>query len=167
MSKKLVLIIVILLLIGTLLVMAKVPKAKATTQSFHLYGEAEVGWGFTPSSITSPGPEIPVGQDDLVNLTLTSQDGLPHIFFVDYNGNGGADPNEPQSAQFTGTINFQFIANTSGTFTYYCSIHPSKMHGTFSVTAIPEFQPFLVMPILMMVTLLAVLIYRRRAPKQP
>jgi hypothetical protein len=40
------------------------------------------------------------------------------------------------------------------------------MYGTFAVTAIPELQPFLVMPILMVVTLLAVLVYRRRLSKQ-
>lgn len=163
MSKKLVLIIAVSLFIGASLVIAKVPKAKATTQSFSLYGSAEAGWGFTPGSMSKPGPLITVSQDDLVNLTLKGEDAFTHRFFVDYNGNQAPDAGEPQSPPFAGTtINFQFVANTSGTFTYYCTNHPGTMYGTFSVTVIPEFQPFLVMPILMVVTLLTVLVYRRR-----
>lgn len=108
----------------------------ASVHNISLFGSASQGWGFTPSSISSPGPTIIVVQGDLVNLTLTSQDGLPHRFFVDYNGNGVLDSDEPASPVFSGTINYQFNATTSGTFTYYCQIHPGVMFGTFKVNAV-------------------------------
>ena len=68
-----------------------------------------------------------------MNLTLTSSDGLPHRFYVDYNGDGTPSSSEPASPTFQDTINYQFVANTTGTFSYYCSIHPSAMQGAFTV----------------------------------
>jgi plastocyanin len=108
----------------------------ASINNISLFGSASQGWGFTPSSISSPGPTIIVAQGDLVNLTLTSQDGFQHRFFVDYNGNGVLDSGEPASPLFSGTINHQFNATTSGTFKYYCQIHPGVMFGTFKVNAL-------------------------------
>jgi plastocyanin len=166
MGKKSALMIFATLLVGTLLVMAKVPNAKATTQTIHLYGSFAQGWGFTPDTMSKPGPDISVAQGDLVNLTLTGEDAFAHVFFVDYNGNHTHDAGEPESSSFAGTtINFQFTAGTTGTFTYYCANHPSDMHGTFSVTVIPEFQPFLLIPIYMMVTLLVILVWKRFSGK--
>lgn len=107
------------------------------TVSIHLYGSATQGWGFTPSTITSPGPALAFHKGDLVNLTLTSQDGAPHQFFVDYNGDHSPSPGEPTSPVFTATINYQFTADTIGAFTYYCAIHPLLMFGTFAVTTPP------------------------------
>jgi plastocyanin len=141
----------------------KVQKVKAATVSISLYGSAADGWGFTPTSITSPGPTISVTQGDLVNLTLKSEDGLTHDFFVDYNGNGKPDPGEPKSPSFGVTpINFQFTANKTGTFTYYCEFHPLKMYGTFHVTSgVPEFQSLIIAPLFVAATSLAVIFYRR------
>lgn len=112
----------------------------ASVDNYSLFGSAGLGWGFTPTTITSPGPSITVAQGDTVNLTLTSADGFSHLFYVDYNGNGVIDTGEPASPTFSGTINFQFNATTVGTFTYYCAIHPNIMHGTFTVvsTASPD-----------------------------
>lgn len=107
------------------------------TVSIHLYGSATQGWGFIPSAITSPGPTLAFHKGDLVNLTLTSQDGAPHQFYVDYNGDHSPSPGEPTSPVFTATINYQFTVDTLGAFTYYCSIHPLVMFGTFTVTTPP------------------------------
>ncbi len=114
--------------------MLSVVQVRGGISSFHLFGTALLGWGFTSGTITSPGPTMTVSQGDLVNLTLTSQDGLPHQFFVDYNGNGSPDAGEPTSPQFSSTINFQFTATLAGGFTYRCVIHPLVMFGTFIVT---------------------------------
>jgi plastocyanin len=108
---------------------------KGSTGNYNLFGSASQGWGFTAGTLSIPGPNITVAQGDLVNLTLTSQDGFTHRFFVDYNGNGVIDTGEPASPSFSGTVNFQFNATTAGTFTYYCAFHPSIMHGTFAVVA--------------------------------
>lgn len=107
--------------------------AHAIVDSFTLFGSASSGWGFTMTSVSSPGPTISVLQGDIVNLTLTSADGFTHRFFVDYNGNGIPDPGEPASAPFAATTGFQFNASAAGTFRYFCSFHPGVMYGTFAV----------------------------------
>jgi plastocyanin len=107
--------------------------AHAVVDSFTLFGSASSGWGFTKGGMSSPGPTISVLQGDIVNLTLTSADGLTHRFFVDYNGNGIPDPGEPASAPFASTTGFQFNASVAGTFRYYCAFHPGVMSGTFAV----------------------------------
>jgi plastocyanin len=133
MSKNFTLILVIVFLVG-MLSGALIPKASAQTRNFHLYGSASLGWGFASNSITSPGPSIQVYQGETVNLTLTSQDGLAHQFFVDYNNNSVADSGEPSSVTFTGTITYSFIADTLGNFKYRCTFHPTVMLGNLKVT---------------------------------
>src|SRR5439155_12696911 len=49
---------------------------------------------------------------------MTSEDLLPHGFFIDYNGNGVADSGDFVSPQTSGTIQFSIPADTLGTYTY-------------------------------------------------
>lgn len=133
MNKNVALILVVVFLIG-MASLAFVPKANAQTRNFHLYGSASLGWGFSPSTITSPGPAIQVYKGEIVNLTLTSQDGFIHQFYVDYNGNGFPNVGEPTSPQFMTTIVYSFTANVTGSFNYHCSIHPIIMVGNFKVS---------------------------------
>lgn len=134
--------------------------AQAQTQNITLYGSASQGWGLTQQSITSPGPQITFQEGQLVNLTLIAVDGLPHIFYVDYNGNKVADSNEPRSPQFTTTINYQFTPDRTGQFTYYCSIHPTTMFG--NVSAIPEFTSTIAVLILIIASATIVVIYKNK-----
>ena len=157
--KRITIAIVLITLAGILMVSAKVEPAKAATRNFTLYGSFLQGWGFTPSSMTSPGPAISVDQGDLVNLTLVSQDGASHQFLVDYNGNGFFDIGEPISGFFSTTIVFQFTADTNGTFTYYCTVHPSIMHGGFTV--VPELSPAAILAVFITATLLVSIALRR------
>jgi plastocyanin len=124
-----------LLLCLSILTVGVVP-TRASVDGINLFGSFSQGWGFTPGSISSPGPTITVAQGDVVNLTLTSQDGISHLFFVDYNGNGVNDAGEPASSSFSGTVNYQFTASRAGTFTYHCAFHPLSMFGTFTVNAV-------------------------------
>jgi FtsP/CotA-like multicopper oxidase with cupredoxin domain len=141
---------------------------KATTvRSFTLYGAREVGWGFTASNITSPGPTIVVEQGDTVNMTLTSHDGSPHQFWVIYtNGSSTPQSGDPLSLQFSGTVNYSFAAtNTIGTYEYRCSIHGHPMYGYMKVVptgTIPEFQPLIMLSLLVAGTIVAALAYKRK-----
>jgi plastocyanin len=168
-KKEILVAIVLFLIVGTVGVI-KFQKAKASSVvNITLYGSFSGGWGYTPSSITSPGPTITVSQGDTVNMTLISQDGITHRFYVDYNKNRVPDDGEPDSGNFNPSTTLQFVANTNGTFTYYCYIHPSTMFGTFTVTSpIPEFSSSLILPLLMMGTLSAIAIfkYSRRLSKR-
>jgi FtsP/CotA-like multicopper oxidase with cupredoxin domain len=140
----------------------------ATTHSFTLYGTSAGGWGSTPDSISSPGPPIVVEQGDNVNLTLISNDGLTHKFFVSYTNNSSPNPGDPESADFSGTTRFQFVASdTVGTYTYHCTYHPTVMWGYFKVVPTgsiptPEFQPLIMISLLVASTLIAALAYKRK-----
>ena len=159
MNRKITLVFALFILTGILVISTRVEKAKAVTRNFTLYGSSTQGWGFSPSSIASPGPAISVDQGDLVNLTLVSQDGFSHQFLVDYDGDGAFDSGEPLSSFFSNTIVFQFTANTNGTFTYYCTVHPLVMRGGFTV--VPEFSPTAVMAAFIIVTLLVSIALRK------
>jgi hypothetical protein len=139
-----------------------VPKAKAAMWNFHLYGKASLGWSFLQGQENGVGPTIQVYQDT-VNLTLTSDDGLPHQFFVDHNDNDVVDAGEPASSAFTTTTTFSFITGTLGNFTYRCAFHPLVMFGDLEVlTPIPEFSALVIVPLFVVLTFLAVVLVRRR-----
>jgi hypothetical protein len=102
-------------------------------------------------------------------LTLISYDGVDHQFFVSYTNSSSPSSGDPESAVFSGTIIFTFVAtNTTGTYTYRCAIHPSVMYGYFTVVqtgAIPEFQPFAMLTLLFLGTGIVALV--RRKTRQP
>jgi FtsP/CotA-like multicopper oxidase with cupredoxin domain len=139
----------------------------SATRNFALYGAYPQGWGLTATNITSPGPTIVVEQGDTINMTLTSQDGLPHQFWVIYiNGSSTHQPNDPLSNTFTGTVNYQFVAtNIIGTYEYRCYIHGRPMYGYFKVVptgTIPELQPLAMLSLLAAGTAVAALAHRRK-----
>lgn len=150
----------------TIAVTARIHSAKAaTTRNFNLYGSVSQGWGFT-TSMSSPGPTIVVEQGDTVNLTLISNDGIMHKFFVSYTNGSSPNLTEPQSSDFTATLSYQFVAtNTVGTYTYGCIYHPITMKGYFQVLptgTIPEFQPLIMLSLLVASTAVAALVYKRK-----
>jgi len=123
-------------LVGMLSIPFSAQKVEAVVRDISLFGHSSQGWGFTSTGMTMPGPTITVDQDDLVGLTLTGMDGTVHNFFVDYDGNTNPSVGEPKSPDFTGTTNYDFTADTAGTFTYYCQYHKLMMYGTFVVTSL-------------------------------
>lgn len=138
----------------------------ATTRNFTLYGSYTQGWGSTATSISSPGPTIAVEQGDTVNLTLISNDGFTHRFFVSYTNNSSPNPGDPQSPDFSSTANYSFSAsNTVGTYQYHCYYHAAVMWGYFQVVptgTIPEFQPLIMLSLLVVSTTVAALAYKRK-----
>jgi len=152
--------------IALLLMMAQSGFASAQDsneqQEFTLYGSMFAGWGFTEESMSIPGPEISFEQDVPVRITLISADGALHDFFVDYNGNGAIDSDEPRSSTFTSTTTFQFTPDRTGQFTYYCSFHRSTMYGNTQI--IPELTPA-VLAVLMVGLAIAGLLFK--VNKQP
>ena len=132
---------------------------QATTHDITLYGSASQGWGFTQQSMSSPGPIIDFQEGDLYNITLISVDGLSHQFFVDYNGNGIPDANDPVSQTFSSTTNILYAPDRTGEYPYYCNIHPSVMYGNVSI--VPEFTSAALLTILVAV-ILTTIIYKKR-----
>jgi hypothetical protein len=103
----------------------------SASRSFTLYGDMDTGWGSTPGGETIPGPSLTVDYGDSVTMYLYAEDGLPHRFHIDYDGDGQVDTGEPASAVFTDFTSFTFTASTAGTFTYRCTVHPTTMYGTW------------------------------------
>jgi hypothetical protein len=100
------------------------PAAAGRDIVYYLYGSRSAGWGFTNTSLRSPGPDMAVQVGDNLILNLTSVDGIQHRWFIDYNNNTVGDPTEPRSPNFTGTrpidsILYNFtVSNVTGTFLY-------------------------------------------------
>jgi hypothetical protein len=95
---------------------------------FSLIGRSATGW-----NNTTPGPTIAVNINDTLSLRLTSADSENHKFFVDYDGNHLVSPGEPSSANFSGTMTFEFLASSAGTFNYYCLYNQATMFGAIIV----------------------------------
>jgi plastocyanin len=158
---------VLMTVLSSAVATVQIQNAKAaTTRNFTLYGSILNGWGFTDSSMSNPGPPIVVEQGDTVNLTLISNDGITHRFFVSYTNQTSPSAGDPESPVFTSAgVNFQFVAsNTIGTYQYHCAIHPQMM-GYFQIVpagSIPEFQPLTMLLLLVASTTIAALAYKRK-----
>lgn len=109
----------------------------ASSQSIVLIGFF-AAWNNT----STPNPTITVVQGQGITIQLSSGDGVTHRFFVDVDKNGpipdcsGADVCSgvfPPSTVLTFTVSF-----SPGTYTYYCSVHPTTMLGSFIVLAPPS-----------------------------
>ena len=79
-------------------------------------------YAFSPASIQ-------VNRNDLVKITFTAQD-LAHSFALD-------DYRIVKRANAGQTVTFEFRADRSGTFTFYCNLSQDAkckdMHGTLTV----------------------------------
>ncbi len=121
------------------------PTARAApTRSFILYGDAVDGWGFTTSSISTPGPTLVVNAGDLVSIELFANDSATHTWFIDYDNNSATNAGEPTSGQFHSATtptwyNFTADAAHVGTWTYRCAIHPNTMKGLIVILAAPTY----------------------------
>src|SRR2546425_157377 len=148
------LVLSISLLVAVYTAALPVPKIliphSVSAASFTLYGSFSTGWGFTPTSITQPGPTLTVQPGESVSLTLFSADGRPHQFCVDYEstpdyvcqGSELATQSPMFTSSTTGTT-FPFNASTTpGTYTYFCTIHRSAMTGQFIVSSPPPTPDF-------------------------
>src|SRR6266581_295057 len=127
-----------LLLIATFTVGSVVSNERvhAIPGSFTLFGRigSPVGWGFTSSTVTTPGPDITVQPGESVDAIISSSDGAPHNWGVDYNGNGNIGSGEPLTTTITTGTSFTFTATTTpGVYTYWCFIHKGPMNGRFIV----------------------------------
>jgi plastocyanin len=127
---------------GTLLgpIFPKIPNARAATDTITLRGFASTGW----NGSTNPNPTITVHAFDTVKLTIGTGDTLPHQFLLDGNNDGSGSTDcpspDPCSAVVPPTTTYAFSVSSiaAGTYTYYCTIHPTTMFGMFVIA--PDFS---------------------------
>ena len=121
-------------------IVPKIPRAQAITDTITLRGFALSGW----NGSTSPNPTITVHAFDTVKLSISSADTAPHQFLldVDRDGSEAADcpATDPCSAQVPPSTIYSFSVGgiSAGSYTYYCSFHPTTMLGSFVVA--PDFS---------------------------
>jgi len=95
------------------------PRAAAADVNISLFGSRAGGWGATNTTISTPGPPLTVHVGDNVTLNLTSDDGITHNWFIDYNDNNASGGSEPTSPNFAGSVLWNFtVSNVTGTFHY-------------------------------------------------
>src|SRR6058998_3787121 len=114
----------------------------AAASSPTLFGRisSPAGWGLSSSTVSSPGPDITVLPGQSLDPIISSGDGAPHNWGIDYNGNGMIDLGEPRSNDTSTSTSFTFTATTTpGVYTYWCFIHHGPMHGRFIVEQPPDF----------------------------
>ena len=132
-----------------------------------LHGNLLRGWGFSNSTISSPGPSLAFLSGTNVTFTLIANEtdqNLTHDFYIDYNGDRAPNPNEPKAPNFSGgkpeTVTLHL--DQAGNFTYYCEYHPGIMYGTVLIygesTASGGFNVALI-PGIMLAALSGVLIF--------
>ena len=121
------------LTLAALLPLVLAQPAKAADVPIYLFADA-TGWGTTSHGETNPGPTFVVYHNDQITMTLTSDDLLPHGFFIDYNNNGvpdNGDYSSPKTSATETTITFSFPADKVGQYTYADQVIPLNT-GTWS-----------------------------------
>lgn len=103
--------------------------AAAGDVSLTLYANL-VGWSTTPGNEDNPGPTIVVTEGDHVFVTLTSEDGLEHGLWIDYNGDNVPNGGDFLSPRTTSTVNFDLIADVTGQYEYFDQGVPIN-HGSW------------------------------------
>ena len=92
-----------------------------------LNGAATTPPGFTPDTVT-----VVIGKNNTVFWTNTDSTGVPHTVTPKTGPSGGWTSG-------SGTLNqgdtYQYTFTVPGTYTYYCTFHPSTMSGTVIVVA--------------------------------
>ena len=151
--------------------------ATATESLTYLYATRSTGWGFTNTSLTSPGPNLAVEVGEHVTLNLTSLDGRNHNWFIDYNDNSVVDANESysDSGTFRGNLQYDFtVGNQTGTFVYRSRFNgDGNLWGNITVRPAGFLGGLLGNPLLLagivavIVAIVAVAIWARRRPRQP
>jgi plastocyanin len=130
-------------------------------------------YSFDPQSITFGSPNNTSGEfatvvwtnDGSVSHTVTSGNGTtgtPDGLF----NSGTLAPGQTFTLQVNQTMYALILAKyPDGTVPYYCSFHYSLgMVGkmTVTTTAVPEFPSFLILPLFMIATLLAIVVLKRK-----
>src|SRR5467141_1689018 len=119
----------------------KIPNVRAATVPITLRGFATSGWN---GSSLNPNPMITVHAFDTVKLSIGVGDTAPHQFLLDGNRDGSGTTDcpspDPCSAVVPPITTYTFSVSNipAGTYTYYCTIHPTTMLGMFVIA--PDFS---------------------------
>ena len=130
-------ILLVSAVLALVLAVGSTPPAAAADRTIALFGDDNApGWGLDPGNITDPGPHLQVDVGDNVTLMLTGADTTNLRWFIDYDNDSTHDANEPRSPTFDDNpapVQWNFTADTVGTFTYRDQNHPATMTGLITI----------------------------------
>jgi len=111
--------------------------------TYELVGNAGSGWGFNSTNVSNPGPTLVAYEGGAVTLNLSGTDTVQHNWFIDYDNDTQADPDEPVSTTFQGStvVVWSFVPDRPGNFTYRCAFHPTTMTGRIEILATGAGRP--------------------------
>jgi hypothetical protein len=125
---------------------------KSPTVNIVLYegeiSESQYGFGYSPNTLTSPGPTLRFLTSDIVNITIVNVGKMPHAFAITsapqiganvlFNAEIGSANNPLQPSQQGSVI---FRPNlTSSSFSYICPISTDAergMYGSVVISTVP------------------------------
>jgi len=118
--------------------------AHASSVTVHLVAHYDSGWNGTT---TNPNPTITVQQGDSVTIVWSNGDtSIPHQFLLDIDKDGYGDVSDcsptadPCTSMTTTGGTVTFTASKAGSYTYYCTVHPFSMVGSFVINPAPGFS---------------------------
>lgn len=170
-SKEQHYVIILLLFAATLTAIPfalNIPTTKAAaTDIFNIYQNNSTGGAGCSGqancfNTTSPGPAITVNQGDTVEITVWNNDSITHTFTLE---------SSPYSVNVmvparTHVAVTPFTANTAGSWTYECTIHPNDMIRVNGFTVVgttkAPLTPIAALGMLLTATSAAYIFERRR-----
>ena len=106
-------------------------------------GDSQLGFGTSPTNLTSPGPTLRLKITDVVSITLVNAGKMPHAFAVTnmpktgatvlFNAQIGSAAN-PLGPGQSGTV--VFAPNNAGTFFYICPVSGHAELGMYGAVVI-------------------------------
>jgi len=129
-----------ILLIGLTLYFApsifpSVTPVKASSRTISLVGTSGAYYYWNNSN-----PTITVTQGDILTIDVSSSNSIPHKLLIDLDKDGYSDTTDCGSNDVCSnmvppsyTIPSFTVNSSPGTYTYYCTVHPGSMFGSFIV----------------------------------
>lgn len=144
-------IVCTILLIGLTLYLApsifpSIMPVKASSRTISLVGTTSGSYYYWNSS----NPTITVTQGDALTIDVSSSNNVPHQLLIDLDKDGYTDTADCGTVDICSsmvppsTSVGPFTVNSSpGTYTYYCTVHPTTMLGSFVIqsqtSSMPDF----------------------------
>jgi hypothetical protein len=109
--------LVLAMTLGGLMTVGSGP-GSALDRHFALYVTTLGGWSATPGSENGTAPALAVTRGDHVTIDLTSEDGLEHGLFIDYDNDHLVSTGDYVGPPTTSKITFSFDPDRTGEFDY-------------------------------------------------